>query len=85
MLKECIYAREPLIHAMFDVFFQTKELVEWMDSFQVYTDSFDKIHTKCILKKLCDAHSISYERLEKCRTDVVKGAYQFYMEVKDEQ
>ena len=78
LLKECIYNREPIIHGMFDVFFQTKELVEWMDSFNVYIENFDKIHMKTILKRLCEKNSINYEKMESCRTDLVKGAYEFY-------
>lgn len=58
--------------------------MDWIESFRIYTDSFYKIHMKCILKKICEKYGLSFEKLEDCRTDLVQGIYEVHLECQDE-
>ena len=59
--------------------------MEWIDSFTIFINQIDSVHMKTVIAKFADMASLSMEKIDECRTDLIKGVYDAYVETGDKE
>ena len=83
LVFECIDMNEPMITSIFEVYFTECNLMEWIDSFTLYIDQIDSFHMKMTITHLAELASTTMNKINECRTDLIKGVYDAYLQTRD--